>query len=279
MHTRCRAFSMFSTSGPAAPACGRHRAVIYRSLTTANVVVGYLAAHSLSYGAPDSDTGRSGQCRSGAGLMPASWRICGSGLGFAIPAIRNTEDQHPPPLPEPLVSQDPGHVEHDDEQRHLEREPEGQHHRHHEAQVLIDLDQVLHAARRQAEQVVHGTVERQVAQLDADAEQGDSRAGEDGAPPPFPRAPGRSRRRGRCPAASPSRPGRGWLTRRCTGRRGGRRDRQGRRASSGQPARGFTGSTGRPERDRGSDPPRTGTWSPGQAGHMQNVIPLSVRKD
>jgi len=47
----------------------------------------------------------------------------------------------------------------------------------------------------------------------------------------------------------------------------------------GQPARVVTGATGRPERDRGSDPPGTGTWPPGQAGHMQNVIPLSVRKD
>jgi hypothetical protein len=43
-----------------------------------------------------------------------------------------------------------GQVQHDDEQRHLERDPERQHHRHHEAHVQVDLDQVADVLRCQA---------------------------------------------------------------------------------------------------------------------------------
>jgi len=62
--------------------------------------------------------------------------VTGSGLGVGHAGDQeHREDHHPAPLPEPLVGQDPGQVQHDDEQRDLERHPEGQHHRHGEAQV------------------------------------------------------------------------------------------------------------------------------------------------
>ena len=70
--------------------------------------------------------------------------------------------------------------------RRLERQPEGHHHRHREAQVLVDLDQVLHPAWRQAEQVAQGPAQRQVAQRDAEGKQRDGRTGEQVAPPLFP---------------------------------------------------------------------------------------------
>ena len=49
------------------------------------------------------------------------------------------------------MGQQAGQVQHDDEQRHLEGNTEGQQHRHDEAHVLIDLDQVADVARGQAE--------------------------------------------------------------------------------------------------------------------------------
>ena len=80
------------------------------------------------------------------------------------------------------MGQDAGQVQHDDEQRHLKRDPEGQQHRHDEAHVLVDLGNVRDTVWRQAEQVVHGPAQREVRERGANQEQRDGCAEEDVTP-------------------------------------------------------------------------------------------------